>query len=274
MAKKKPTPVFEVVFEGSGIYPEKIPLGTLNQVLSAIRRLATATEPPEEEPEPNEESEQLVLDDERISLLDVKRGSAVLRFFCPDTIPAIENLRKAGRVLHNPEDVVQKEYVLNPIRLLSAAARFLKCAIIVRRAEAANGVLATIEPTSYKHISENLFIAGDTSFTGAVERAGGATSMRCSLRVPFQRRLLYCTVANSDLVRQLGDCLYQQVTVQGRALWIKTVWRIMSFEIRGVSKFEPGDSLGNSFKALRDAGGDGWDNVDDPESFLEGVSGK
>ncbi len=270
---RKPEPAFEVVFEGSEIYPEKIPLGTLNQVLSAIRRLATASEPVEEDTESEAGCDESAVDEGRISLLDVKRGSTVLQFACPDNVSAIDNLREAGRALKDPEKVAHRDYVLNPIRRLSAVAKFLRCTIVVRQ-PVNDGMLATIESSSYQQISESLFISGETTFTGIVERAGGATSMRCSLRVPFQPSLLYCSVANSDLVRQLGDCLYQNVTVQGLAKWIRNTWRVMSFEIRNVSRFEPNQSLGNAFQALRDAGGNGWDKIEDPQSFLEGISGK
>src|SRR5262249_2342390 len=47
MAEKAPEPIFEVVFQG--IYPERIPLGTLSRILSAVQRLASGSEPEEDE---------------------------------------------------------------------------------------------------------------------------------------------------------------------------------------------------------------------------------
>ena len=101
--QKKPLPVFEVVFDGRGLVPESIPLGTLTHSLSAIRRLASGTQAPEDE----EADEELETTDPSgsIRLLDVKRGSAVYRFVCPKDAGTVGHLRGAGRVLDNPEEV-------------------------------------------------------------------------------------------------------------------------------------------------------------------------
>ena len=40
MALKRPPPIFEILFEGTGPLPEKIPVATLASTLSAVQRLA------------------------------------------------------------------------------------------------------------------------------------------------------------------------------------------------------------------------------------------
>lgn len=268
MAKpKKPVPVFEVLFEGPGIYPEQIPLGTLTQTLSAIRRLATGSEGSEED------EEQGIPDDGAIRLLDVVRGSAVFRFVGQSPQTALTYLRLVGKVLNNPEEVGENDYLLRPLERLSMTARRLECAIVVREAGGGDAVLAKIERDSYAMVAKRLFVAGETALTGTVVRVGGATEMRCALRVPFQNRLLFCRVANADVARRLGDLLYQEVAVQGTAQWVKNNWRIVSFTVNGV--YRPGGgSLSQTLEALRRAGGAGWDQVDDPEAYLAEVSGK
>src|SRR5258708_23661963 len=186
--RKKPWAVFEVLFDGPQMLPETIPLGTLTQALSAIRRLATGTESQEDDDESSDTEEA----GGAIRLLDVVRGSGVYRFVCPETDQAVDRLRLAGRALANPEEFGEKDYILNPIERLSITARRMGCRIILREANKEDGILATIEPESYERISDKLFITGDTSFMGTVERVGGATSMRCALRVAFQQRLLFC----------------------------------------------------------------------------------
>src|SRR5216683_5840767 len=108
---KKPLPVFEVLFDGPQLLPESIPLGTLTQALSAIRRLATGSDSTDED-----ESDSLETDEASgaIRLLDVVRGSAVYRFVCPENDAAINRLRGAGRALINPEEVGEKDYILSP----------------------------------------------------------------------------------------------------------------------------------------------------------------
>ena len=116
---RKPIPVFELQFDGKNVLPEDIPLGTLTTTLSSIRRLASGAELSDEELLDDSQADD---SSQSIHLLDVKRGSAIYRFVCPETISAINNLRDVGKILHNPEDVSGKEYVLNPIEQLSVAA--------------------------------------------------------------------------------------------------------------------------------------------------------
>jgi len=182
-------------------------------------------------------------------------------------------LRIAGEVLNDPEQVGHNDYVINPIERLSATARALECSIIVKVPGPNSRILARIEPTSFETIAKALFVKGDTSLTGEVKRVGGATQMRCALRVPFQHRLLFCRVANADVARQLGDALYKKVVVQGKAQWIKGTWRVHGFRIEAVKQLKRA-SLRKSLEALRAAGGEGWDKVDNPAEFLEEVAGQ
>lgn len=267
MPRKSPPPIFEVVFSGPGIYPEKIPLGALARALSAIQRLASGKELPDEEEEAEESS---------LRLLNVLRGSAVFRFACPTpnaATAAVKYLRLAGAVLDDPEDVGNNDYVINPIERLSATAKSLDCCIIVKQPGHGSPVLARIEPTSFEKISKSVFIEGETSLAGEVKRVGGATDVRCALRVPFQQRLLFCTVATKDVARKLGDNLYKTVVVEGKARWIKTSWRVHTFRIDDVEELKPG-SLREALEALREAGGNGWDKIDDPVKFLQEVTGQ
>jgi hypothetical protein len=268
MATKTPPAIVEVLFSGPGLYPEKIPVATLARTLSAIQRLASGQDDADEEEEEEPEKES------SLRLLNVVRGSAVFRFACPAPAAsvAIEHLRLAGKVLNDPEQVGQNDYLINPIERLSATARALDCSIIVKKPGPGSSVLARIESTSFDTIARALFIEGETSLTGEVKRVGGATQMRCALRVPFQHRLLFCRVANADVARQLGDALYKKVVVQGTAQWIKGSWRVHGFCIDAVKQLKRA-SLRKSLEALRSAGGEGWDKIDNPAQFLEEVAG-
>jgi hypothetical protein len=270
MAKpKKPSPVFEVLFDGKGVYPEAIPLGTLTQTLSAIRRLAAGADTsPEEDDEDNDAQDNC-----SIRLVGVKRGSAVFQFVGKSADSDLANLRGAGKVLTTPEDLGDNDYVLRPIEILSATAKRLNCTLVVREASAAKKVLARIEPSSYEQIAGRIFLTGETSFSGRVERVGGATTTRCALRVSFQHRLLYCKVGSEDVARQLGERLYKEVVVTGQAQWLRNRWKVVDFTVNSVYQPQTG-SIVEAFHALREAGGKGWDGIDDPKALLEEVSGK
>jgi hypothetical protein len=74
------------------------------------------------------------------------------------------------------------------------------------------------------------------------------------------------------VARKLGQKLYQEVAVHGTASWLKTSWRIVGFSIKSVHqpKLRPSSEM---IKTLRDAGGFGWDKVEDPAAFIEEVTG-
>jgi hypothetical protein len=273
--QKKPTPVFDVYFEKPGLFPENIPLGSLTTTLSAIRRLAAGSDSAEEEEEEDEEfaPPQPAEEEAPIGLVQVRRGSCVYRFAAPAATMSLDHLKDAGRILENPEGFQGEEFVLRPVDLLSAVARRLDCSIQVRTPGSDKTVLARIDQDSYQRISQRLFLTGETAVKGSVERVGGATGRRCAMRVPFRRRLLFCEVASNALARELGKYLYQDVTVRGEARWLRNSWRLVSLKIKGVSQQKQG-TIAEAFKAIRDAGGDAWDDVDDPKSYLEEVSGQ
>jgi hypothetical protein len=267
MKTKKPNPVFEVVFTG-GVYPEKIPLGKVVDALSAIKRLA-AGEVLGDEDEGEDES------DGSVRLLDVIRtASAVFRFFGPSPATAIQRLKEAGKVLKNPDDIgEQAEYILRPVKDLSAIAESLDCSVLLREAAKRHEVLARIERNSYAKISRSLLITGDTKLSGVVQRVGGATAMRCALRVSFQNRLLFCRVETEEVARKLGDALYQRIIASGTARWMKSSMRIFSFTIKDVFRTEEG-SISDHLKALWDAGLKDWARIDDPEVYLQKIRGE
>jgi hypothetical protein len=267
MSSKKPAVVFEVVFSGPGIYPELIPLGTMSRILSAVHALATGSELPEEEEEQSDEPTAQSSGNE-IQLLDVKRGSAVLRFSGMSPAPVLNNLREFGLVLRHPERIGQNIRMLRPIEDLSATARKLNCTIKIKKPSKDDGELAIVDSASYENISKSIFVDGETSITGRVERVGGATRVRCGLRVPFQRRMFICGVKNRDVARMLGEKVYQEVIVRGNAKWIKSTWRLYKFDIENVQQLIS-ESIDESFQALRKAGGSAWDKIESPGSFLE-----
>ncbi len=271
MPPKKPPTIFEVLFEGEDLYPEKIPLRTLSDSLAAIQRLATGNEIDAEEIEEEEE------EDGSLRLVGVKRGSAIYQVAGPSSAsPAMArgNLKMVGKLLENPEHAdAQDDYMLSPIERLSTAARRLQCTITVREPGKRGAVLAKIEPVSYEAISRTLLITGETSFVGQVQRVGGATAVRCGLRVPFKNRMLICKVANSQIARKIGERLYQEIVVFGTANWLKNSWRLFSFTIKDVQQPSQGSIL-EAIEALREAGGSAWDAIEDPEAYLEEVSGE
>jgi hypothetical protein len=267
MPTKAPNPIFEVVFRG--IYPEKIPLGTLSRILAAVQRLVSGIESEEDD----EQVPETMSVSGQIQLLAMKRSSAVYRFAGESTNQIMTRLRLVGDVLAHPEQLGENDYLLTPLERISTSAKTLGCDVTLRAPGNNGKVIATIGPRSYDEISRSIFVKGETSVIGNVQRVGGATEMRCALRLPARQRLLFCRVKTEAVARKLGDCLYKDVAVTGQAIWIRGTWRINAFTITGATETKKG-SIIEAFGALHEAGGSGWDNVDDPERTLEEVTGK
>jgi hypothetical protein len=263
-SQTKTPPVFEIYLKGSGVRPEAIPLTTLSQILSAIQRLTAGPSVSHHEKEEEDVT--------ALRLLNIKRGSTTLPMYVPAQDHAIDQLRIASRVIENPDTMGDNDYILKCMKDLSAASRFLGCPIVVRKPGKNGEVFAAFDENTYKNVTKDSFVSGTTSIVGKVERVGNATGARCELRVPIQDRMIFCKVRNIDLARKLGQLLYEEVVVHGEAMWLKTSWKIIKFEITGVTQPIKG-SLDEALEALRNAGGDGWDRIDDPVAYIEEMTG-
>jgi hypothetical protein len=266
MATKQPEPALEMLFDGLELLPESIPISTLSQAFSAVQRLATGKYVDREEEDAVDET------DGSLRLLDVQRGSAVYRITGPSTDTPIANIRQAGKILQNPDEATDGDYIITPIEDLSRIARNLHCTIVLRK-PGLQKPLVKVDGESYGRVAGRLLVEGDTSFTGRVERVGGKTQNRCALSVSFQQRMVFCIVENNTLARDLGQRLYQDVVVQGTAKWVRGSWKMLAFTVKGVYQPKRG-GIHEAFKALHDAGGKGWDDKDDPAAFLKEVTGE
>ena len=257
-----PRPTFEIRLVGPDLAPEVLTLRSVNDVLSAVQDLASGRDPFEL---------RCVPVDKGISLSRVRSGSAV--YACVSRAPteARANLTRVGNILASAEsgDIDDDGLIaaLRPIELLSEVAKTIKGKIEVALQKAA-APLFVIAQDAFQHISNRLLLSGETTIVGRVERAGGATSMRCLLRVPGRRRGLYCGVADRKVVQRLGQHLYEEIVAVGTATWIHRTWRIYRFTIKDFSQ----PRLGNGREALeqlRNAGLKAWDSIPDPASFIE-----
>lgn len=260
---KAPDPTFEVRFVAPGLHPEEVPLHAVSEALAAIQDIASGRDPLETRHVPQEKS---------IGLLKVRRGSAV--YSCVSRAPdeARRNLKLVGKMV-STLDVPGTEADLmvsafSPIKTLSLVARNLNCQLEVYPAGNREKPLLTVEAGDFEKLSSRLLLKGDTTVVGTVVRAGGATDMRCLMRVPGRRRLLYCNVENRKLVRQLGQHLYEQIAAVGTAVWIHRSWYILGFTVRSFTQPKIGSAT-QAIARLRDAGLKAWDNIPNPEDYMK-----
>ena len=259
MARRKREATFEVRFIGGDVSPEAVTLRAVSDSLNAVQDLASGRDPYET---------RQVEYSKGIGLVDVLRGSAVYR--CVSRAPslAIANLQRTGQLIDTDNGHSEGlEAILAPIQSLSEVAKLLQCRIEVRRV-GNKDILLEIDEHVFTRISENVFVEGESTIIGDVKRAGGATGMKCAMRIPNRPHLLYCDVATSSLVRRLGQRLYQTIAAKGDAVWVQPSWRIYRFKITGFTQPKLGDPK-KALQALRSAGLDAWDNFDSNKKIAE-----
>src|SRR5205823_2401741 len=114
---KKPPPTFEALCKRPGLYPEQVSAYHLSEILSALSRLVAGAAG----------TNDLARTGAKIGLLNIRRGSAGYQFSAPAPPLALENLRETGRILEEPEEIGDRDYMLSPLQDLSAIARLLQC---------------------------------------------------------------------------------------------------------------------------------------------------
>jgi hypothetical protein len=261
-AETKSTPTFEVRFVAPDLSPDKVPLRAVSDALSAVQDLASGRDPFEQQHVPQEKA---------IGLVKVRRGSAVYACLSHAPEEAIENLTRVGRWLsHADENALEADGLvaaLQPIKSLSEVAKSVGCRVEVGATAQRRHLLFAVEQDDFARISSKFFVNGETTVVGTVLRVGGATGMRCFLRVAGRRRGLYCDVQSRELARKLGQHLYEQIAATGTAKWIHRTWRIYEFRITDFTRPRLGDAV-KAIEEFRRAGLNAWDSVDDPEGYI------
>lgn len=268
MAKKKSakanvTGTFEVRLVAPGLLPEEIPLRAVSDALSAVQDLASGRDPFEQQQVPPEKG---------IRLVDVGRGSAV--YYCLSRAPdnALLNLSRVGALLSAPEDQQTNGddliTALRPIQSLSEVAKSVGCRVEVTAKGHRRRPLFVVQKDDFQRISSSLFTTGETTVVGTVKRVGGATALRCLMRSTGRHHILYCNVKDKDLARRLGQHLYEQVAATGTARWIHRSWKLYEFTINDFTQPRLGDPA-TAIEALRRAGLGAWDQIEDPESYIQ-----
>jgi hypothetical protein len=259
----KPTPTFEVRLVAPDLIPENLPLRAVNAVLSAVQDLASGRDSYEVSHVPLEKG---------ISLAKVRSGSAVYSCVSRSPDEARANLSHVGKLLSSANAAELEEdglvVALGPIESLSEVAKVNGCQIEVALIGGRRLPLFVITEDAFQRVSERLLLRGETTVVGRVERAGGATSMRCLLRVPGRRRGLYCNVEGKKLVQRLGQHLYEQIAATGTATWIHRTWRIYKFTIKDFTQPQLGDP-NEALEELREAGLRAWDGIENPDAFIQ-----
>lgn len=276
--RRKPDDDFVVRLVAVNLRPWVVPLRALTRIMDAVQRLVEQREEEEEielkEDQPAEEtlkeSPPREADDRVLHLIDIASGSAVYKMALPNPAHALGIISETGEALKRPEQAGWNQATLSSISELSEVARSLGCQIEFRKpgkGRPFGDILATIGPSTYDEVKSSAFVEGHTSVYAKIERVGGATEMHCGIHVRGQVRMVICRIQTEDLVRDLGQYIYQHVMLSGRATWLRHNLHLKSLVI---TSFEPPKkgSYGDSLRKIRQASGGAWDDVADPDAYI------
>lgn len=265
MGKKKAVskPTFTIRLAGKGISPTRVSVRQLSEILSAVQTLANQSG------ETLEDAGDAISDGnepEFLSLIGVKSGSAVFPIVA--SRPQIVNdLQRIGEFIRTVEDPTHtwSFRALAPSRQLSQIAGCLKCSISLCRPD--NTVLAEFDGETYDRLAKKLLVKGFTKINANIQRVGGVTEMKCAVRLANRKPLLYCSVANDRVSRQLGQSLYHDMVLSGEATWVQGTWEIYRFVIHEcVERVDV--PLLESIDAIYNAGGRGWESISNVQAAL------
>lgn len=277
-SRKKPESDFVVRLVGPDVRPWRVPFRALARVLDAVQRLVEQKDESEDEqPLPAGDNKAKEEAARILHLLDVRSSSAAYAVAAPDHKMALAVLSETGRDISRPEHAEWSGASLSAIRELSEVARSLGCEIEFREATARGrygNVIAKITGTTYEKVSESAYIYGRTSVFARIERVGGATEMHCGIRLPSApRKMVICRVASEDLVRELGQFMYQHLVLTGNAQWLRHNRQLKGLTITAFDPPKHGSIL-ETLKRAHDVGGHAWDKIDDPHASVLEARGK
>jgi hypothetical protein len=85
--------------------------------------------------------------------------------------------------------------------------------------------------------------------------------------------MIYCTVKTEELVRKLGQHIYQNVMVTGTVTRFRKGHRVKTVFVKDFEPSKTGSVL-EALDEIYEAGGKVWDEIDDPEALIRELRGE
>jgi hypothetical protein len=225
MTPKKPHPTLLIRLYGSGVLPERVPVGIMSEVISNVQTLASG-------------------DDEKypLHLMGIQRKSAGYQCVADSPDLVLKNLEISGKAAVIPDTL--QFHMIGAFEELSRIAARLDCTI-----EISAGAKKLLEVTSetIKKV-RSVLITDEASINGKLVRVGGATENRCAVRMPDRKKLLYCKVASTELGQLLGKHLYEDVTLTGNGTFFARTWQVLNLVVTQVAVKKPKRSFDSFYR--------------------------
>ena len=201
-----------------------------------------------------------------VPLVSVEDGSIGLEF--RPNLPEY-TYRAASEIVeafvHNAFQVLP----ISALQSLKTITRFVRrhgCeAVIGVKVKGQTKVSGVITPST--RIETMFRIEGETDLYGQVMRVGGVEP-RVELKT-IQGDTLYCDTTEQIAV-QMGEILYQEVSVHGVATWDFDTLKIRDFEIQSFSPTKD-TPLTETFRAFHESVGTYLDDIEDVEGWVTAI---
>jgi len=159
---------------------------------------------------------------------------------------------------------------IDPIRNLVKFSQKKGCEIELRNQPDSEKPDAKITPAT-EIVIPDLYVASNTVIYGIVERVGGATRPRVSIKVSGEK-LIHCDVSK-DMAKELGKRLYSWVGLLGKARWDIEDHSIVSFEILDITEYED-TSASEAMSGLAELCGRYYEDITDVEEYVSQIRGE
>lgn len=254
----KPKKVLELRLVGKGLSPGALDIGELADILKALREGIGAFVDQFSRPPGSPRIPVL------LGLETITNGSVCLSVTTPEPALVIPAVARFNATVRARDLMDAPDAFIDSAQKIQALAKRLDFNAELYGGTARTRPSAVITPKT--EFRTPIRVAGPTTLFGKVERAGGATAPRVLLRVPERSALLPCD-ATEETVRVLGARMYEWVGLSGFASWNSKDMSLRSFRIEAVEQYSDEGTYEEAFRAMREAVGDAWRAVDDPDAF-------
>ena len=245
---------FSVRMSGNNISPEAVPVNDLVELLKHFQKLV-------KDYLKDQEAAPLLSDNtvhtSQISLAGIQRGSAVYEIAAG--APAISAIVATSEAVNSRDYSQLPTSVVEELREISEFGRKNHIAIELAHNESSIETVAKLDADSLPPLP---YISGTTTLLGTCFRVGGREP-RALIQPASGGRTISAKVSQ-EVAKQLATHLYEEVLLEGSAIWRSDTWEVKDFRVSQVVSYQ-GQDLGQAFKRLAEAAGGRWDDTDAAE---------
>lgn len=243
--------LLEVKFKGRGLRPDKILAKDLAEVIRDVEAAVLAYLSAEAD-------DKSILKITGLSLVEIKAGSAALRF-APRTSEAVTPAFQAFAtdVGHTGNVTALKARARSSYEGIQDFCQKYRCISEFRDRLSSRKPIAIIRPPIPIARTRPIMLEGETSIYGTLESVGGLDP-KAWLRTDHGRVNFDVT---QDQARELGQRLYTRIGVRGVARWDAYTSAVSSFKFLELLAYRE-KPLSQAFQSLRDEFGHCFSSMD------------